>query len=243
MRLLLLAGTTEARLIAGALAAARLPAIASLAGATRTPEPLALPTRIGGFGGAEGFERFLRANTITAVLDATHPFAVAISLRTAAICQAQGVPFVQFLRPAWTPDDGDRWTFLNTEADAARHIPADARVFLATGAQALDRFAGLCGRSVFVRVVDPPRAPFPWPNGHWVVGRPPFMLTQECDLFLRLGIDWLVVRNSGGSSSRVKLDAARELGLPVAMLRRPQQPEGPKVSTVSAAVAWARAHL
>jgi precorrin-6A/cobalt-precorrin-6A reductase len=243
MRLLLLAGTTEARLIAGALAAARLPAIASLAGATRTPEPLALPTRIGGFGGAEGFERFLRANAITAVLDATHPFAVAISLRTAAICQAQGVPYVQFLRPSWTPDEGDCWTFLNTEADAARHIPPEARVFLAIGAQSLDRFASLAGRTVFVRVTDPPRREFPWPNGRWVVARGPFTLTQECDLFLRLAVDWLVVRNSGGSSSRVKLDAARDLGLPVAMLRRPQQPEGPKVSTVSAAVAWARANL
>lgn len=243
MRLLLLAGTTEARLIAGALAAARLPAIASLAGATRTPEPLALPTRIGGFGGAEGFERFLRTNAISAVLDATHPFAVAISLRTAAICQAQGVPFVQFLRPAWTPGDGDAWTFLNTEADAARHIPETARILMATGRQSLDRFAGLSGRHVFVRVVDPPGAPFPWPNGHWLPGRPPFTLTEECDLLMRLRIDWLVVRNSGGSSSRIKLDAARDLGLPVAVLRRPQQPEGPKVSTVSAAVAWARAHL
>jgi len=243
MRLLLLAGTTEARLIAGALASARIPAIVSLAGATRTPEPLPLPTRIGGFGGAEGFERFLRANSITAVLDATHPFAVAISLRTAAICQMQGVPYVQFLRPSWTPAEGDRWTFLNTEADAARHVPADARVFLATGSQSLDRFAALAGRQVFVRVVDPPHTAFPWPNGQWVVARPPFTLAHECDLFLRLRIDWLVVRNSGGSSSRIKLDAARELDLPVAMLRRPQQPEGPKVSTVSAAVAWARAHL
>ena len=243
MRLLLLAGTTEARLIAGALASARLPAIASLAGATRTPEPLALPTRIGGFGGAEGFEQFLRANSITAVLDATHPFAVAISLRTASICQAQGVPYVQFLRPSWTPGDGDTWTFLNTEADAAHHIPPAARILMATGRQSLDRFAALAGRAVFVRVVDPPGVPFPWPNGHWVPGRPPFTLTEECDLLMRLRIDWLVVRNSGGSSSRIKLDAARDLGLPVAMLRRPQQPEGPKVSTVSAAVAWARAHL
>lgn len=243
MRILLLAGTTEARLIARAIAAARLPAIASLAGATRNPEPLALPTRIGGFGGGEGFERFLKANVITAVLDATHPFASAMSLRSAAICQAHGVPYMQFLRPAWIPSEGDRWTFLHTEEDAARHIPIDESVFLATGRQTLDRFAALAGRRMYVRVVDPPRAPFPYPRGDWVVGRPPFSLNQECELLLRLQIDWLVVKNSGGSSSRAKLDAARELGLPVAVLRRPPQPEGPKISTVSAAVSWARAHL
>jgi precorrin-6A/cobalt-precorrin-6A reductase len=243
MRLLLLAGTTEARLIARALATAQLPAIASLAGATRTPQPLALPTRIGGFGGSEGFRAFLQTNAITAVLDATHPFATAISLRSAAICQAHGVPYMQFLRPAWIPAEGDRWTFLNTESDAARHIPQDATVFLATGRQSLDRFADLAGRRLFVRVVDPQTDPFPYPPGAWVVGRPPFTLMQECDLFLRLKVDWLVVKNSGGSSSRTKLDAARELGIPVAMLRRPPQPEGPKISTVSAAVAWARANL
>jgi precorrin-6A/cobalt-precorrin-6A reductase len=243
MRILLLAGTTEARLIARALAASRLPGIASLAGATRTPEPLALPTRIGGFGGGEGFERFLKTNAITAVLDATHPFATAMSLRSAAICQAHGVPYMQFLRPAWIPSEGDHWTFLHTEADAARHIPQDTTVFLATGRQTLDRFADLAGRRMFVRVVDPPGGAFPFPPGDWVVARPPFTLTQECDLLLRLGVDWLVVKNSGGSSSRTKLDAARELGLPVAVLRRPPQPEGPKISTVSAAVSWARAHL
>ena len=243
MRVLLLAGTMEARLIARALAAARLPAIASLAGATRTPEPLALPTRIGGFGGGEGFHRFLKSNSITAVLDATHPFATAMSLRSAAICQAHGVPYMQFLRPAWIPSEGDRWTFLHTEADAARHIPQDTTVFLATGRETLDRFADLAGRRLYVRVVDPPDMAFPYPPGDWVVGRPPYTLIQECDLLLRLGVEWLVVKNSGGSSSRTKLDAARELGIPVAMLRRPPQPEGPKISTVSAAVAWARTHL
>ncbi len=243
MRILLLAGTTEARLIAKAIAAAQLPAIASLAGATRTPMPLALPTRIGGFGGADGFRQFLITNAITAVLDATHPFASAISLRSAAICQAHGVPYMQFLRPAWTPGDGDTWTFLHTEADAARHIPPAARVFLATGRLSLSRFSDLAGRQLYVRVVDPPKDPFPYPPGSWVLGRPPFTLMQECDLMVRLGIDWLVVKNSGGSSSRAKLDAARDLGIPVAMLRRPPQPEGPKISTVSAAVSWARAHL
>ena len=55
MRLLLLAGTGEARRIARALADAGLDAVASLAGGTRMPAELGLPTRVGGFGGADGF--------------------------------------------------------------------------------------------------------------------------------------------------------------------------------------------
>jgi precorrin-6A/cobalt-precorrin-6A reductase len=60
------------------------------------------------------------------------------------------------------------------------------------------------------------------------------------ELFFDLKVDWLVVKNSGGSASRSKLDAARDLGIPVALIRRPRQPEGPRVTTVSEALAWVR---
>jgi precorrin-6A/cobalt-precorrin-6A reductase len=48
MRLLLLAGTSDARRLAERLAAAGIPALASLAGAVREPLRLAVPTRVGG---------------------------------------------------------------------------------------------------------------------------------------------------------------------------------------------------
>lgn len=241
MRLLLLAGTQEARQIARALMREpRVNMIASLAGATRAPEPLGVPTRIGGFGGREGFARYLAAEGIDAVLDATHPFAAAMSHRSAEVCAELGVPFMLFLRPPWMPEPGDRWVFLNSAAEAAEHIPEDATVLLATGRQGLERFAGLEGRTVHVRVIDPPAGPFPFSRGGWVQSRPPYTVAGERDLLEALGIDWLVVKNSGGSSSRAKLDAARQTGRPVAMLRRPMQPEGPRVTTVAAALAWVR---
>lgn len=244
MRLLLLAGTAEARQIAASLAREpRLSVIASLAGATRSPMPLGVATRIGGFGGREAFAAYLRREQVGAVLDATHPFAVRISHRSAAVCAELGVRYAQVLRPAWTPVPGDDWRFLNDEGDAKRHIPSGATVFLATGSQGLDRFAGIADRTLWCRRIDPPRAAFPYPNGGWIVGLPPFTVAQEQALFLRFGIDWLVVKNSGGSASRAKLDAARHLGLPVAVIRRPLQPEATRLQTVAAAMSWARATL
>ena len=65
MTVLLLAGTGEAQRIARALADRDCPAIASLAGATRAPNPTGLPTHIGGFGGADGFRAFLKDKGIT----------------------------------------------------------------------------------------------------------------------------------------------------------------------------------
>jgi precorrin-6A/cobalt-precorrin-6A reductase len=238
MTLLLLAGTGEARLIAAQLAARGVRAVASLAGATRQPATLALPTRSGGFGGRAGFVDYLKAENISAVLDATHPFAQRISHRTAEVCAERGLPYVQFLRPAWQAQAGDKWTFLDHEAEAAEHIAEGATVFLATGLQNLEDFANLRGRKVICRRIDPPRAAFPFANGDYLVGRPPFSVEDEIKLFQKLGVNWLVVKNSGGAASRSKLDAARALGLRVALIRRPAQPEGQKVTTVAEALDW-----
>ncbi len=240
MTLLLLAGTGDAKRIAADLAKAGVKAIASLAGATRTPDTLALPTRIGGFDGAAGFERYLDAQGITRVLDATHPFAARISARTARICAARGTPYLQFMRPGWDPETDDRWTEIATEEDAARHIPEGATVFLATGRQTLERFSNLAGRRVICRQIDPPSGPFPFAGGKFLIGRPPFSVADEVALFTRLGVDVLVVKNAGGQASRSKLDAARALGLPVLMIKRPDPASEAMVTTIEEALAWAK---
>ena len=237
--ILLLAGTSEARCLASALADRRIPATASLAGATREPASLALPTRIGGFGGAEGFAAYLDANRITAVIDATHPFAARITARTHAICSTRGLPLLRLERPAWTPGPGDRWTHVADESEAARLIPETATVFLATGRQSLPAWTALRARATYLRVIDPPAEPFPLP-GAYVAARPPFDSKAEADLFRRLAVTHLVVKDAGGADSRPKLDAARDLGLRVLILRRPPSPQGLRtVRTVDEALAWA----
>lgn len=239
MTLLILGGTGEARQIAGRLKGSD--AVISLAGATRTPAAQPLPTRIGGFGGATGFRDYLRDAGITAVLDATHPFAHRITMRTAAMCQALGVPYVQFLRPPWMPEAGDRWTEIATEAEAASHIPQGAVVFLGTGRQTLDRFANLTGREVICRQIDPPDQPFPFAGGRFLVGRPPFSVADEEALFAALGVQYLVVKNAGGEASRTKLTAARNLGIAVLMITRPALGDWPVVDSVDAAIDWVNA--
>ena len=236
MTLLLLAGTGDARQIAKGLAGRD--AIASLAGATRDPAPLPIPMRVGGFGGEAGFRAFLHANKITAVLDATHPYANRITERSARICADLGLPFLQFLRPGWLAEPGDTWTEIAREEDAAALIPVGATVFLGTGRQTLERFANLTGRSVICRQIDPPNGPFPFPGGEFLIGRPPFSVADEVALFDGLGVDWLVVKNAGGVASRTKLTAARQLGIPVLMIARPPVGDWPTVATVEDALNW-----
>ena len=85
------AGTTEAGALARALADRGADAVYSYAGRTANPVGQPLPTRVGGFGGIEGMMAYLRQQSITHVVDATHPFAAQISHNAVAACLRSGV--------------------------------------------------------------------------------------------------------------------------------------------------------
>ncbi len=240
-RVLLLAGTAEARAISRGMAAAGVQAIASLAGSTRDPAPLGVPTRVGGFGGADALEVFLDAERLDAIVDATHPFAEVMPRRAACVAAASGRPYLRVLRRGWTAGRNDRWSHVAAAEAVAGAVPAGARIFLATGPSRLDRLAGLAGRPILCRRIEATAAPFPWPGGRWVVGRPPFTVEAESHLFVRHGIDWLVTKNSGGAAGSAKLTAARLLGLGVVMIDRPPPPSDVAVvEDAAAAVDWVR---
>ncbi len=238
-RILLLAGAGEARLIAEGLATAGFDAEASIEGSARMAASFAVPCRTGPFGGDAGFERYLRDEDIGAVLDATHPFAARVSNRTARICAERGLPYAMFLRPAWEPEAGDNWVDLAAEAGAAKHVPCGATVFLATGRATLTEFANLQGCDVIARQIESVEGDFPFEGGRFLVGHPPFTVEGERALFKQLGVDWLILRNAGGEAPRAKLIAARELGLRVGMIRRPNLPQAKVLPTVEIAMEWA----
>ena len=62
------------------------------------------------------------------------------------------------------------------------------------------------------------------PRAEIIGARGPFALDEERALFARLGTDVLISKNSGSQSTEPKLQVARELGLPVLLLRRPLLP-------------------
>lgn len=244
MKLLLLAGTSEARSLAADLA--KLPNVdvmASLAGVTREPLDLPVPMRSGGFGGREKFTAYLRDQQFDAVIDATHPFAAKISKRCYEVARDIGVAHLQILRPAWQPEAGDLWHFIPDESAAADHIPQGAVVFLATGRQTLQRFDNMAGRRLICRQIDRSEGDFPFQGGEFLIGRPPFSIQEEVDLFKTRNVDWLVVKNAGGMLSRSKLLAARQLQIPVLLIERPALLPCKPVETATEALQWIKARL
>lgn len=237
-KLLILGGTAEAVELATACAArATLEPISSLAGRTRVPGLPPGEVRIGGFGGVGGLARFLVERGIDRVMDATHPFAAQMSSHAEQACRETGVPRLRLLRPPWVPVPGDHWIEVADFAEAAQRLPGlGRRVFLTVGHQDLDAFVQL-DLWFLVRTIEPPGG-LPLRQGQWLAGRGPFAVEDEMALLRTHAIEVLVTKASGGGATYAKLVAARQLGLPVLMVRRPPPPSGPVVDSVAAALAW-----
>ncbi|MFE9612457.1 cobalt-precorrin-6A reductase [Streptomyces sp. NPDC006012] len=224
---LILGGTTEARLLAAELAARPgLRVTTSLAGRVTRPAAVAGEVRTGGFGGAEGLAAWLAERRVDALVDATHPFAARITAHAARAAATAGVPLVVVRRPGWRPGEGDRWHPVPSLAAAAEALPGlGRRAFLSTGRLGLAAFAQLTGVHFVVRSVEPPEPPLP-PHTEVLLARGPFTVSDESALLRRHRIDVLVTKDSGGAATAAKLTAARELGLPVVLVGRPPLPAG-----------------
>jgi precorrin-6A/cobalt-precorrin-6A reductase len=243
MRVLLLGGTTEASAAARALAEAHVDAVFSYAGRTNTPVSQPLPTRVGGFGGADGLMRYLLADRITHVIDATHPFAAGMSVNAVAACTQASVPLIRLQRPAWVSGAGDNWTKVPSINDIPAALPdTPARVFLAIGKQQIALFASKPQHHYLLRLVDAPSAPLPLPQTTVIQSRGPFDTAGDIALMRDHQITHVVAKNAGGSGARAKLDAARTLQLPVIMADRPILPPARLAGTVSEVMIWLDRH-
>jgi precorrin-6A/cobalt-precorrin-6A reductase len=239
MRALLLGGTGDANALASALALARIDAIYSYAGRTQIPLGHALPTRIGGFGGAAGLADYIRQERITHLIDATHPFAAEMSRHAVEACVATNTPLIALERAPWARTSGDNWIEVaDIEAAVAALPDAPASVFLAIGRQHIARFATKPQHAYTLRFVDAPDSALPLPNAEVIVSRGPLTLEGDRELMDSRSTEYLVTRNSGGNGARAKIDAARELGIPVIMIARPALPERPRAENIEQVMAW-----
>lgn len=234
-RILLLGGTGDALRIACGLGPEH---VYSLAGLGKLPREPACLVRVGGFGGSAGLARYVEAERIGLIVDATHPYAARISANAFAASRATGVPYWALHRAAWQPRQGDDWRFVDDWNDLVAMLAGFARPLFTLGREPLSHLDEIPEHQYWtVRCLDA----HPGNERCRVIGaRGPFAVEGERALFDTCATDVIVSKNSGGKATEAKLEVARERGLPVIMLRRPPLPDADRtfdeVSTLMSAL-------
>ncbi|MFP3372193.1 cobalt-precorrin-6A reductase [Pseudomonas sp. SIMBA_068] len=219
-RILLLGGVTEALAIARRLGPQH---VYSLAGIGRVPQDLQCQVRVGGFGGAEGLASYLREAGITLLIDATHPYAAQISRNAASAARNAGIPCWALRRPAWQAQAGDDWREVEDWAGLIDALKPFRRPLFTLGREPLQHLDEIPPEQFWtLRALEA----CPGNERCEVIGaRGPFHIEDERALFQRRHIDVLISKNSGSVATEPKLEVARELGVPVLVLKRPTLPE------------------
>lgn len=224
MRALILGGTGEARTMAHLLVTAGWRVTSSLAGRVKNPTLPVGEVRIGGFGGPAGLTQWLLQEGVEVIIDATHPFAERISVSAAEAARATGIPLIALHRPAWEQVARDKWLPATSMEEAATIVARNFHhVFLTIGRQQLPPFSHDPHNLYVIRAVERPAPPLP-ARHRLILTRGPFTVAEEKKLMRDNQIDVVVTKNSGGDMTYAKIQAARELGIPVVMVQRPKLP-------------------
>lgn len=214
-------------------------ATVSLAGRVDHPRPQPIPRRVGGFGGVAGLVEYLRAEKITHVVDATHPFAAQMSAHAIDACVQADVPLIALTRPPWSAVAGDRWQHVaDIPAAVAELQGSSRRILLAVGRMHLDAFAPNPQHFYLLRLVDPPAMAPPFRDHDVIVARGPFTESDDTALMRDHRIDLVVSKNAGGQGAYAKIAAARALSVPVLMIDRPRIGGRAEVGDVQGVLDW-----
>ncbi len=233
--ILLLGGTTEASLIAATLAKEGFEVLLSMATSIPPRGGLGpgIQLRIGELD-VQGLSDLIYDQGIRAVVDATHPYASAISAIAWSVCRRIGTPYVAFDRPSAVADvSAIHWADDHTHA-AALACLFGRPVLLTIGVRNLSHYvaeARLHGVKLVARVLDHPfsieacsRAGLELDEITRANG--PFSIMENTSLIMRHHIGVLVTKDSGDAGGvGTKIAAARDSGCRVVIVKRPPRPK------------------
>jgi precorrin-6x reductase len=231
--ILLLSGTSEGRILSARLRAEGLPFVASVTTpearqlfAGIDPAPEVLVTRFSG----DALVTFMREHQVSAILDATHPFAQRISEKAIQAAAQAHIPYVRYERPSrGRSRETDEVVVVPTIEDAvAMCLEHGQRIFVTTGAKTLPTFRAVTARKYVIARVLPAIASLSQaldaglPPAQILALRGPFSEELERALLREYRIDLLVTKDSGAAGGLdTKLAAAAALDVSVVVVSRP----------------------
>ena len=231
---LVLAGTKEARdFIQGWSRSSHVTLVASLKGVTTMAADLGVETTTGGFSqegktSIEGLADYLTSERFDTVVDLTHPFAAKMSANGRQAALIAGCEYFQFVRAPWRPLEADEW-YYHDSWEALFAAVKTRHMFVAGGHEALAALIAAphdSKTSFTARMIEPADEMSLPANCEVILGMPQAAPADEEALFKKRKITAIAAKLSGGKASAGKLAAARALGLPVHLVKRPDYPPG-----------------
>ena len=225
MRFVIFGGTTEGRELSRLLAEAGAEVtvcVASSYGAEVQGVVHGVRVKTGPLTAEEKLE-LLRGCVLC--VDATHPYAAHIKVSVREACEKSGVKYLRVLRP---PSDMKDAVCFDTSAAAAEWLSnREGNILLTTGAKEITDFSGLEPERIYPRVL-PERLNLERcealgiPHRNVIAMQGPFSAEMNQATIRQYDIRFLVTKDGGKAGGfPEKVEAARETGTVLVLLRRP----------------------
>lgn len=232
--ILLLGGTGETAAIATSLAEAGHEVLASTAtdNELNVGNHLRITRRIGRLN-VNGITAIVSEMGISAIVDATHPFAAAASAVAKEAADEATIPCIAFVRPR-IDYDYERIVYVKDHDEAAeKAFSHEKPVLLMTGSRNLVQYVTVAknkNAELYARVLPHPESIASCRDAgldakNVIEGRGPFSTQANVELIKKYGIGVIVSKDSGKEGGVIeKIESARITGINVVMVERPQAP-------------------
>ncbi|MDH5510982.1 MAG: precorrin-6A reductase [Nitrospinota bacterium] len=234
--ILLVGGTAETGSLGAGIAALGYRTLALTATDTElnTGQTAGVERRVGRLD-KDGMVRLIKERGISAVVDASHPYAAQVRANARAAAVESRIPYLTYVRPAQDHDYDQLFRVDSHEAAAELAFSFGAPTLLATGSRNITPYARMArrtGQKIIARVLDNPESLDACRMGglsddEVITGRGPFTVEQNLLTIGEHAIGVLVTKDSGAAGGVMeKIEAARSAGIPVVMVDRPDHGPG-----------------
>lgn len=175
--------------------------------------------------------RFFAENAFTRIIDATHPYAEAVTENILDAAKQTGIPTMRILRE--TDRYGGNAVYVPTVEDARRYLEdTKGNILLTTGSKELSSYIGLDMARVWARVLPMVSSlescqAAGIPSAHIVAAQGPFTEEINTAQMRMIGARWIVTKASGKNGGfEEKINAAKAVGAVPVIIGQPPQIEG-----------------
>ncbi len=215
--------------------------------------PVNFPIKIGRMN-VTAMEKLCQQENIAVIVDASHPFATEVSQKAIAIAKQEQIPYLRYERlVVQSSVNSDRSSVIELSSFdelLTGNYLCGKRVLLTIGCQSLHLFKSWHQNStLFARILPKPASlamtiAAGFTTDKIIAIRPPLNKNLEQALWQQWRISLVVTKASGKAGGEdIKREVARELGIPLIALARPEMVYPQQTSCLEKTVSFCRQQL